>query len=372
MNITVVTGNYPVNFEPNRGAFVYNLLQVLAQQHNVTVISPLKAHNWHKYRSGGYGKEKCQVIRPLSFSFSNKKIFGVDTFKLTLWAAKRSLTKSLRRMAEKPDIIYCHFLVSALPVIDYAGKNDIPVVVASGESRYDIWGRLNTHERNKLLHGVDKIIAVSETNSQELIELGFATDKITVIPNAVNYELFRPLNKIQCKELLGFTEEEFVVGFIGHFIERKGPNRLIQAIKELKDPSIKLVCVGRGGALEPNDFTTVIPPVPNAELPEIFNAFDVFVLPTLSEGHCNVIEEAMACCVPVISSKGTSVEEQLSDGLGVLIDPRNIGEIAESIKMLKEKPEVRENLIDKMKKRIGKNSIQKRADKINETLRSII
>src|SRR5690625_4853269 len=71
MNITVVTGNYPVNFEPNRGAFVYNLLQVLAQQHNVTVISPLKAHNWHKYRSGGYGKEKCQVIRPLSFSFSN-------------------------------------------------------------------------------------------------------------------------------------------------------------------------------------------------------------------------------------------------------------------------------------------------------------
>lgn len=71
--------------------------------------------------------------------------------------------------------------------------------------------------------------------------------------------------------------------------------------------------------------------MPSHRLVEIFNAFDVFVLPTLHEGHCNVIEEAMACGIPVLSSKGTSVEEQIKDGKGILVDPRNIDEIASSI-----------------------------------------
>lgn len=59
--------------------------------------------------------------------------------------------------------------------------------------------------------------------------------------------------------------------------------------------------------LEINSFTKEIKPVSNYQLPEICNAFDVFVLPTLHEWHCNVIEEAKACEIPIISSRKTSV-----------------------------------------------------------------
>src|SRR5699024_5202363 len=111
------------------------------------------------------------------------------------------------------------------------------------------------------------------------------------------------------------------VGFIGHFIHRKGPNRIIEAIESLHDKDIKFVCVGGKGKLKPNSFTRKMDPVPNYQLPEIYNAFDVFVLPTLNEGHCNVIEEAKACGIPIISSKGTSAEEQIDASTGVLVDP---------------------------------------------------
>ena len=74
-------------------------------------------------------------------------------------------------------------------------------------------------------------------------------------------------------------------------------------------------------------FTLTLPPMPNSKLNDIYNAFDVFVLPTLSEGHCNVIEEAKACGVPIISSKGTSVENQINEQTGLLVDPLNISEI---------------------------------------------
>lgn len=372
MNIAVITGNYPINFAPNRGAFVYNLLQALAAEHNITVITPLKAHKRHKYKVGGYGAERCEVIRPISFSFSNKKLFGLDTLKLTHWASKLTLTRALRGMSMQPDVIYCHFLSSALHIIDYATRKHIPVVVASGESSYDFWDRLNVTEKNKLLTGINEIISVSETNTQELVRLGFSLNKIEIIPNAVNYELFKPLNKAYCREQLGLPKDKFIVGFIGHFIERKGPNRVIQAIKKINDPNIELVCVGDGGTLEENNFTTIIPPVPNIELPRIFNSFDVFVLPTLNEGHCNVIEEAMACCIPIISSKGTSVEEQLHNGLGVLVNPKDTDKIAESIQKVKQDEKMRRGLIKNMRMQIGVNSIEKRANKINQVLMSLI
>ena len=49
MNIVIVTGNYPINFAPNHGAFVYNLVQELAKNNKITIVSSLKAHHWHKY-----------------------------------------------------------------------------------------------------------------------------------------------------------------------------------------------------------------------------------------------------------------------------------------------------------------------------------
>src|SRR5690554_6855704 len=373
MNILAISSNYPSLQNPNYGAFDYNVMQELAREHQITVISPFKLHEINKPKQATYGKEACDVKRPNFLSLSNKKIGFINTGKISHYFYKKAIQKTLNTLALKPDIIYCHFLANAIPVLDYAKKHNIPIVVASGESTYTSFEKRDVKIKNKLVENIAHIICVSNENKDQLINLGFKAEKITVIPNAVNYELFKPFNTEKCKEKLGLPLDKFTVGFIGHFIHRKGPNRIIEAIEKLDDQDIHLVCVGSRGELKENNFTTTIPPVANVQLSEIYNAFDVFVLPTLHEGSCNVIEEAKACCLPIISSKGTSVEEQIvHNQTGVLINPLDIDAIATAIDKVKKDIEFRNFLKDNLKNKIGENSLVNRARKITDVLQSIV
>lgn len=368
MKILVITSNYPSKSYPNYGAFVYNLMQELGKQHDITIISPFKMHHQLKRKQQEYGKERCIVKRPVFLSVSNRKLFGVDFKRLSSYNFKRAVRKELLKLPEEPDLVYTHFLTNAIPVLDYVQEKNIPLVVASGESTYSFWDNLKKKHRDLLHKRVLHVISVSEENRQQLVELGFDENKISVIPNAVNYNIFKPLNRIKCRTDLNFPKKKFIVGFIGHFIHRKGPNRIIEAIKDLNDEEIHLICVGGRGELIANRFTTKLPPVPNSELPKIYNSFDVFVLPTLHEGHCNVIEEAKACAIPIISSLGTSVEEQIDKETGILVDPLNITEIGESIALLKMDGDLRVRFSNNLLKRRGENSLQARARKIGKIL----
>lgn len=373
MNILVISSNYPSKAFPNHGAFVYNLMQELAKQHDISVIAPTKVHTVLAKKQATYGEEKCTVYRPLFTSLSNKKIAGINFGDLTSNSYKRAVHKAIKKLPYVPDVIYTHFLSNALPVLDYAREHNIPLVVASGESSYASWEKNPESVKKMLKEVVKHIICVSNENRSQLIQLGFDPLKLTVIPNAVNYDLFAPLDHMECLQRLHLDTAKFTVGFIGHFINRKGPNRIIEAIKKIENEDIQLVCVGgTEEQLTSNSFTKVLSPVPNYRLPEIFGTFDLFVLPTLSEGHCNVIEEAKACAVPIISSKGTSVEEQVDSAIGILVDPMDIEEIAAAILKLKNDKQLLESMRNELINRRGENSLSERAIKINHVLNNVI
>lgn len=373
MKILVISSNYPSLQTPNYGAFVYNLMQEMAKDHQITVISPFKLHQLWKPKQNTYGNESCQLKRPVFLSLSNKKLGVIDTGRISHYSYKRAIQKELKTLKERPDVIYTHFIANAIPILDYASGNSIPIVVASGESTYTSLEQRSDEIKQKLIESIAHIICVSRENKEQLIKIGFKEDRISVIPNAVDYSLFKPLDKEQSKINLGLATDKFTVGFIGHFIHRKGPNRIIEAIEELNDKDIQLVCVGSRGELKENDFTTILSPVPNMKLPEIYNAFDVFVLPTLHEGSCNVIEEAKACCLPIISSRGTSVEEQIEDDVtGVLVNPMDIAEISSAIARMKEDEEYRVKFTNTLMSLIGENSLKNRTKKIINRLREVV
>src|SRR5690606_9695289 len=137
MNILVISNNYPSDNNPSYGAFVYNLVQELAKNNRITVITPQRFHKLTLKKGIGYGKERCQIIRPVYFSFSDKSILGFKTLAITEVMYKISVEKALKKLKEKPDIIYTHFLKNAKSVLDYSEEIDVPLVVASGESSYD-------------------------------------------------------------------------------------------------------------------------------------------------------------------------------------------------------------------------------------------
>lgn len=373
MELVIISDNYPSDRMPNKGAFVYNLVQELSHYHTITVVAPFKIHDLLKSKiKGGYGKERCKVYRPRYLSLSNKKILGID---LGFWSGHfkaKAVETCLKNLSKRPDIVYSHFLSNGQSALAFVKKNSIPAVIASGESSYSSLSKNIKSNLRDLKDYTSNLICVSEANQEGLKKLGFDESKMTIIPNAVDYSTFVPLDKDSCKEKLGISKHKFVVGFVGYFIHRKGPNRVIEAIKSLEDKDIELICVGGKGDLTPNEFTKIVPPLPNHKLPEIYSAFDIFVLPTLSEGHCNVIEEAKSCCVPVVSSLGTSVERQIDEDTGILLNPIDINEIAQAIKRLKNEDMVRNKMIGALEDRRGQNSLTQRAQKISALLENTL
>ncbi|BFL84871.1 hypothetical protein LFREDSHE_33210 [Shewanella baltica] len=141
MKILVVANTYPNRIKPNYGSFVYNLLQEVAKENSVTVISPYKFYNFLSFGNKQYGDESCKVIRPVQLSFGNKKVLGFDFNKASGFFYSLAVKLALYKIKDKPDVIYCHFLLNSIPILNYANKFNIPVVVASGESSYQGWGK---------------------------------------------------------------------------------------------------------------------------------------------------------------------------------------------------------------------------------------
>ena len=79
-------------------------------------------------------------------------------------------------------------------------------------------------------------------------------------------------------------------------------------------------------------FVTLAGSVPQPELADYYNLCDLFAMPSKGEGFGIVFLEALACGKPVLAGNVDGSSEPLQRGqLGVLIDPENVGQIAESL-----------------------------------------
>jgi glycosyltransferase involved in cell wall biosynthesis len=73
----------------------------------------------------------------------------------------------------------------------------------------------------------------------------------------------------------------------------------------------------------------------------MLSACDVFVLPTLIEGSCNALVEAMACGLPIVSSTGEFNDDVLDERMSIRIDPLDVAAIRAAIVRLRDDPGLR-------------------------------
>ena len=184
--------------------------------------------------------------------------------------------------------------------------------------------------------------------------------------------MFRKLDKLECREKLGIPSHVFIIAFVGAYKTNKGADRLSEAIKLISGQTVYSFFIGSGN---------VAPSAPNMlfegrllqhQIPIYLNAADVFVLPTLAEGCCNAILEAMACGLPIISSNLPFNWDILNDKNSILIDPNNINQIADAIQRLRDSPKLRSEMSEEALKTVRDLTIDKRAKRILDFINNTI
>lgn len=362
MNILVITPSYPDSYSSSY-PFVKQIVDQFAWMgHNCCVIAPYNIFKKRKLVSfiQQYvlqNNSKVIIIRPRCFSFSTINIFGWSP---TTYFRRQAQRRALKHLPFRPDVVYCHFWRSGQDVFDFAYKEKIPLFIATGESVIHVE---NNRHNNDFYHYVRGVISVSTKNKEESIQKGMTTEnKCVVLPNGINNNLFRLMNKEQCRVRLGYPRDAFICIFVGWFNERKGINRVAQAINMIQE-EICSVFIGGDGNVECKN-VLFKGRVPHEEIPSYLNAADVFVLPTLHEGCCNAIIEAMACGLPIISSNLPFNWDVLNDTNSILINPESIIEIRDAILLLKSNDKLRNKLSRGALKTASSLSIEKRAEKI--------
>ena len=168
---------------------------------------------------------------------------------------------------------------------------------------------------------------------------------IKIIPNGVATEKFYP-DKVtgrECKQALGLNDSNFYLLFVGYEFERKGLSLLIKALK-LLPPSVCLIVVGGQSTGEINKYKNIVAEIfveervkflgKRMDMPNIYNAVDIFVLPSSYETWALVGLEAMACGIPGLMTREGGIKEYLQDGVNGFFIERNATSIADKVSTL--------------------------------------
>jgi len=169
----------------------------------------------------------------------------------------------------------------------------------------------------RVLRAADAIVAVSEFTKAETIELaGVPAERVRVVRNGVD-AVFVPEGPR--------AEGDYVLA-VATLEPRKNLARAVEAAR-LAGLELRVVGArGWGGV----DVPGWVGEVPDGELAALYRGARCVVYPSLYEGFGLPVVEAMACGVPVVTSRGTAMEE-VAGGAAVLVDPLDPRSIAEGI-----------------------------------------
>ncbi len=216
----------------------------------------------------------------------------------------------------------------------------------------------------RLCQTADRIIATNPQERDDLVEL-YQTDpfKISIIPCGVNLDLFTPLDQKESKIEIAFSEDDFLITYVGRLEERKGIGTLLEAVHLADNPRIQVVIVGGPPSDKPflswsdlarppfSDYLGLIEEYgiekqvtftggkPQEQLSKYYSAADITVVPSYYEPFGMTAIEAMACGSSVVASRVGGLQSSVKENLvGALFEPRNAEQLADKIKIIFDQP----------------------------------
>lgn len=189
----------------------------------------------------------------------------------------------------------------------------------------------------------DYVIVTSNADKKYIIKsYGVHPNKIVVVPNYVDTDLFKPMDNIR--------KERGRICFVGRLAPEKNLPMLIDAVKKL---NVTLTIIGSGPLekvlkmkviKEKINNVTFLGTIPNEMLPRELNRSEAFILPSISEGNPKALLEAMACGIPVIGTDIDGIKEIIRHEENGLLCEINHESIRDAILRLLNDQKLREKL----------------------------
>ena len=295
--------------------------------------------------------------------------------------------------AKSVDLIYERYAFFMTAGAQIAKEKNIPFIVEVNEIagpkrvRKQVFVKKAKAAERFIFMQADAIIVVSSFLKQEIVGLGINAEKIFVIPNGADDELFDPkkYDRKKRRDQYALEDNDIVLGFIGWFIPWHNLGSFIEAFAEIGSKNCKLVLVGDGDlkdslvalarTLNIADKVILTGAIPYEQIPSMINALDICIIPDSNEYRSPIkMFEYMAMGKPVIAPDYEPVRSVIDDGKdGIIFRPNDKNDLVNKLNAVVCDYQKRQTLGEKAREKILRKYLWKHnAKKVIEIYQEII
>lgn len=232
----------------------------------------------------------------------------------------------------QPDVVHASLPISAMDfnLPDICRKLDVPLVITFHNafdrrpSFFSGASYLSYQLYAQNMADADRVIIFSNLHKQLLEHIGVDSEKIEIVPNAIDTHKFTP----GPSHFRQNHSDKFIITYMGRIAPEKGLDDLLKVFSRLHLPDTLLVMVGDGA--QKNLLQSLYGDCENilwtgflgeADRIDVLRGSDVYVLPSQVEGLSIALLEAMACGLAPVATDVGSDGEVLEGGAGIVINP---------------------------------------------------
>ncbi len=324
-HLLFISTSFPTPWEPHKGQHNANLVEAIRRLGcKVTVITPVP---W----TARFGAKRSATVTDADYPvyWYVPGILRTQYHRMLGWSLRKAL-KQVTATAPAPDAVLSFWTdPDGTVAVKYGRERGIRTGVIAGGSDVMILAA-NPGRRHRIastLKAADHVFGVGSEIVRRVTGFGVDPTRISVLIRGVNRSLFKPGDRLEARRHLGIPEDGPLLLWVGTMNEVKAAERVILTARGLVAtfPDLRVAMVGSGPreaalrilADETGPLANRIifaGAVDSKRLPPWYQAANVMVLPSRSEGIPNVLVEGMATGLPFVASRVGSIEDLLPFG----------------------------------------------------------